>query len=115
MQRDAAAYLLDADQAARLVQQFIGSRTLEDFQQDALVEAAVERQLQIVGEALAQLTRSFPDYQSRIPDLSRIIGLRNILVHGYAFVVPERIWRIATEDVPRLRLHLQQLLREVTE
>ena len=115
MRHEAAAYFGDADQAAGLAQEFVQGRMREDMATDALLRSGVERQLQIVGEALSQLARLDGDLASRIPDLSDIVGLRNILVHGYAKVNLDRLWRVLHEDVPSLRLHLQSLLREVTE
>ncbi len=115
MRHAAAAYLRDADQAAGLAQEFVQGRAREDMATDALLRSGVERQLQIVGEALSQLARLDGDLASRIPDLSDIVGLRNILVHGYATVNLDRLWRVLHEDVPTLRLQLQALLREVAE
>ena len=115
MRREAAAYLRDADQAAGLAQEFAEGRTREDMASDALLRSGVERQLQIVGEALSQLARLDGELASKIPDLSDIIGLRNILVHGYAKVNLDRLWRVVHEDVPTLRLQLQTLLRAVTQ
>ncbi len=115
MQREPAVYLWDAERAAGLAIQFVEGRIAEDLSTDLLLRAAVERQVQVVGEALNQLTRLDPTYVTRIPDLPRIIGLRNILVHGYAMVDLDRLWRVVQEDVPPLRSLLQALLREVTK
>ena len=115
MRHEAAAYLGDADQAAGLAQDFVQGRTPEDMATDALLRSGVERQLQIVGEALSQLTRLDGELASKIPDLSDIVGLRNILVHGYAKVNLDRLWRVLHEDVPTLRLQLRTLLRAVTQ
>jgi hypothetical protein len=57
MQLEAKKYLFDMRRAAALVAEFTAGLSLEEYQQRAIVRAAVERQLQIVGEALAQLTK----------------------------------------------------------
>lgn len=113
MPRDVAAYLIDANDAARLALEFIDGRQAADLSTDAVLRSALERQVQIVGEALSQLARLDPSYVAKIPDLPRIVALRNILVHGYAAVDRERLWDIATEELPPLRPLLQQMLREV--
>ena len=110
MQRDPASFLWDARQAADAVIAFTRGRTREDLPEDLLLRSAVERQLEIVGEALSQLSRLDPVLARRIPDVSRIIGLRNILVHGYAQVDAERVWRIVQENLPELRATLDRLL-----
>jgi uncharacterized protein with HEPN domain len=112
MQRDPASFLWDARQAADAVIAFTRGRTGEDLQKDLLLRSAVERQMEIIGEALSQLSRLNPALARQVPDLSRIIGLRNILVHGYAQVDPARVWRIIQENLPELRATLDRLLGE---
>ena len=84
----------------------------EDFRTDLLLRSAVERQFQIIGEALNQLARSHPGLAGQIPDLPRIIAFRNILVHGYAVVDDQIVWQAVQEHLPRLRDALQRLLKE---
>ena len=103
MQRDPKAYLWDAHEAIDAVLEFTSGRNLEDFQQDVMLRSAVERQLEIVGEALNQLDRHNHDVANRIPDLPQIVGFRNILIHGYATVDPERVWLIIQQSLPGLR------------
>lgn len=112
MQRNAEAYLWDAVRAAEAVQSFVRGRNYEVFVQDNLVCSAVERQLQIVGEALAQLGKLDPQSAAKVPDLPRIIAFRNILVHGYAGIDYETVWRLIQEKLPELITNLRTLLDE---
>ncbi|HEV2098467.1 MAG TPA: HepT-like ribonuclease domain-containing protein [Stellaceae bacterium] len=112
MQRDARAYLWDAVQAANSVRAFIRARNYEAFAEDDLVRSAVERQLQIVGEALAQLAKLDPQSAATVPDLPRIIAFRNILVHGYAGIDYETVWRLIQEKLPELISNLTAILDE---
>jgi uncharacterized protein with HEPN domain len=48
-----------------------------------MLRSAVERQFEIIGEALSQLAKIDPAVAARIPDLRRIVGFRNVLIHGY--------------------------------
>ena len=98
MQRRAAVYLWDAERAAALALEFVEDRSGGDPSTDSLLRAGAEREIQIIGEALNQLSRLNPAYASRMPNLPRIVGLRNILVHGYHMVVA-RLWRVVHEDV----------------
>jgi uncharacterized protein with HEPN domain len=110
MQRDARAFLWDAVKAAEAVQAFVRGRDYDAFVEDDLVRSAVERQLQIVGEALAQLAKSDPESSAKLPDLPRIIAFRNILVHGYAGIDYDTVWRLIREKLPELRANLTALL-----
>jgi uncharacterized protein with HEPN domain len=101
----------DAAEAADAVTAFITGRTLDDYVSDRLLHSAVERQLTILGEALAQLARVDAEIAARVPDLRKIVAFRNILVHGYAIVEHEIVWRAAVqEDLPALRRTLHELL-----
>ncbi len=72
--------------------------------------AAVERQFEIIGEALNQLTRVSPDLATQVPELARIIVFQNIIVHGYAIVDNDIVWGVVQDDLPVLRDALQRLL-----
>ena len=115
MPRDPATYLWDAERACGLVLAFSEGRSLPDLTSDPLLRSALERQLQNMGEALAQLARVDANLAGRVPKLDQIVGFRNVLVHGYYQLNYATIWIAITDDVPALRAQLQELLREVTE
>ena len=83
MRHDARAYLWDAQTAADLILEFTRGRSLDDYLADAMLRSAVERQFEIIGEALNQLTKLAPTIARRIPDIRQIIDFRNVLIHGY--------------------------------
>jgi uncharacterized protein with HEPN domain len=110
MQRDARCYLWDALRAAESVQAFVRGKTREAFVEDDLLRSAVERQLQIIREALSQLARVDPQMASNVPELGRIIAFRNILVHGYAAIDYVTVWRLIEDKLPELQTNLRMLL-----
>ncbi len=85
-QRDPRAYLLDMQQAIELVHVAAHGKTLAEYERDAILRSAVERQFITIGEALTQLLRLIPEPQARISHTRQIIAFRNILVHGYAAI-----------------------------
>ena len=103
MPRDPRAYLWDVREAADRIARFVRDRDIEAFVADDLVASAVERQLEIIGEALSQLTTVAPDVAKQIHDLPRIGGLRNVIIHAYIKVRRDWIWRDVHADLPRLR------------
>jgi uncharacterized protein with HEPN domain len=70
----------------------------------------VERQFEIIGEALNQLSRLDRELAARIPDLPRIVAFRNILIHGYAVVDDELVWQVLVERLPGLEAAIRELL-----
>jgi uncharacterized protein with HEPN domain len=77
---------------------------------DALLRSAVERQFEIIGEALAQLARRDPTRAAQVPDYRQVIALRNVLIHGYADVDDELVWALLTTRLPSLQAAVRQRL-----
>ena len=112
MRREPKSYLWDAGEAVDAIVAFTRGRTVEDFERDLLLRSAVERQFEIIGEALGNLARHEKALAEQIPDLPQIVAFRNILVHGYAVVDNQRVWRVVHESLPKLRDTLNRLLGE---
>ncbi len=113
MPRDPRALLADALEAARSIERFRRDLDLDSFRADELVRAAVERKLEIVGEALNRLSREEPELAGRIPDIGRIVGFRNVLAHGYDVVDDEIVWDAITIDLPELTTRIETMLAEL--
>ena len=113
MQRDAGAFLWDVLQAADAILRFIAGLNAESYAAADVVHSAVERKFEIIGEALAQLSKLDPVLAARVPDLREIIAFRNVLIHSYAVVEHERVWRIAEGSPPVPRTTVAVLLDEL--
>lgn len=110
MPPDRRKYLYDIQQACRRVQRFTQDRTLNDYLDDELLRSAVERQFEIIGEALSQLQKIDPSMTSSIQESRRIIAFRNILIHGYASIHNETVWGVVQNDLPLLTRQIDGLL-----
>jgi len=110
MQRDTRAFLWDVLNAAKKIERFLQGQTRDDFIRDELLQSAVERQLAIIGEALRQLSKAAPAVAQEVGDVEQIIGLRNVLIHGYATVDSDLIWRFVQEGLPALKDTVERLL-----
>mgnify|MGYP000087081683 CR=1 FL=1 len=84
MSKQPDVYLELALKALERVPRFLAGRTLKAYLADDLCQSAVERQLEIAGDALGQLRKLDPDLFARVPDGALIVAFRNVLAHGYA-------------------------------
>lgn len=110
MRLETKKHLLDIQQAAALASEFVAGRTFADYQRTAMLRAAVERQCEIIGEALAKLAKTDEPAAARITDYRRIIAFRNILIHGYTEVDHRLVWDVVTIKVPALSAEVSGLL-----
>jgi uncharacterized protein with HEPN domain len=112
MHPDAAKLLWDAQLAADRVSRFCAGKTFANYDADELLCSAVERQLEIVGESLNQLSRVDAATASLLPDLPRIVAFRNVLIHGYASVDNHIVWGVIETNLPPLITALHRLLEQ---
>jgi uncharacterized protein with HEPN domain len=110
--REVKKLLFDVQEACALVLRFMEGRTLDQYMTDRMLQSAVERQAEIIGEALRQASELDPSLTEKIPDLRRIIAFRNRLAHGYADVSPMIVWGIAADDVPKLLAGVRAIMSE---
>jgi len=100
------AYLWDMADAARAAVGFIEGRRFEDLLSNRMLRSAVERNLEIVGEAARRVSTETRD---ELPDIAwtSIIGLRNVLAHEYDEIRYEILWRICKAELPVLIRQLE--------
>ena len=104
-----AAYLWDMLDAARAIQTFVLSRSFEEYQADRMLRGAVERHIEIIGEAASRVSRGFRAAHPEIP-WQRIIAQRNVLAHEYGEIDDGLVWRVATGRIPELIGQLKQIM-----
>ena len=112
MRPESPKYLYDVREAIDKIITFTRGCDLARYTRDEMLRSAVERQLEIIGEALAQLARRDPDAVGRVTEYPRIIAFRNILIHGYAEVDSRLVWAIVTTRLSALRSEVVSLLTE---
>lgn len=113
MGRDPRAFLWDVRENSDAIAQFVRGREQKDYLADSMLRAAVERKLEIIGEALNQLSKVAPELAARVPEAAQAIGLRNVLIHGYTLTDNNIVWRTIQTDIPRLRTNVDALLDEL--
>ena len=104
--------MYDIQQAVVRISEFTQGKRFEDYQSEAMLRAAVERQFEIIGEALVRLARLDQELAAQVSEHRRIIAFRNILIHGYADVDDRLVWDFAQTRVPALLREVEALLAE---
>jgi uncharacterized protein with HEPN domain len=107
--RNASERLRDILEAITAIERY-RDRDKQTFERDELLQAWFLRHLQIIGEAARALPEDVRGLAPTIP-WPKIIGMRNILVHGYFEIDTEIVWDAATRDVPALKPAVEGLLR----
>lgn len=107
-QRD-AAYLWDMLDAAKAVREFIADRLFHEYTVNRMLRGAVERQVEIIGEAANKVSGEFKEKHSEIR-WRQIISQRNVLAHEYGEVEDELLWKVATVHIPVLIQQLEKII-----
>ena len=96
------------------IRRFAEGHELEDFQEDRQLRYAIERALEIIGEATANVSEEVKAKDETLP-WREMRGLRNIVAHEYHRVDPARVWRVVTEDIPSTQEKVRVLLKMVKQ
>jgi uncharacterized protein with HEPN domain len=108
--RDPEKYLYDMLSSCQFLIDFTAGKTIDNYIKERAFRSALERELQIIGEALIQLEKVAPDIAAKIPEYQNIIGFRHVLVHGYANLDPATVWNVVETKVPTLAQKIKLLL-----
>lgn len=114
MPRRDEAYALDMLIAAKTAIRFVEGKSHEQFLQDELLQSALIRQIQIIGEAAWKLSAEFRDANPEVA-WAKIIGMRHRLVHDYLNVDLELVWAVAIQHAPELVESLAKILPRDSE
>jgi uncharacterized protein with HEPN domain len=110
MNNRAKKLLFDVLASGRSILQWCKGRSLEDYARDRQFRRAVEREFEIIGEALGRLAQAEPAASQRITDWQRIVSFRNRIIHGYDTIDDAAVWGIAESHLPRLVAEVEALL-----
>jgi uncharacterized protein with HEPN domain len=112
MQREFGFYLWDVDAAISDILSFTAGMTFEQYDANRMVQRAVERSFEIVGEALKQAEKNFPGKLDSLPNYSLAARFRDRLAHGYFTIRQELVWEIIHEELLPLQKAVKVLLRD---
>jgi uncharacterized protein with HEPN domain len=103
------AYLQDMLDAGEAVVRHAAGRTREELDTNEMLRDAVERRVEVFGEAARRVSQGMRNAHPEIP-WQKIMATRNILAHEYDEVDEDVLWRIATQHIPETLVQLRRLL-----
>lgn len=115
MDNRAKKLLFDILASGRSIRQWCSTRNFAAYSEDRLFRRAVEREFEIIGEALGRLAQTDSDVASRITDLRRIVSFRNRIIHGYDAIDDAAVWGVAEGHLPRLVAEVESPLSDAGE
>src|SRR3989304_7181068 len=102
MNNETKKNLIDVLQAAEEIETFVRGMDFKTYQTNVVTQRAVERDFEIIGEALNRIKNTDNELLENISEHHRIIGFRNILIHGYDVVDEGIVWKAITQHLPIL-------------
>lgn len=112
MPRDARKILFDVLTSITAIEDFTTAKTIDDYRVNRMLRSAVEREYEIIGEAVRRLEVDFEDIFRRITDGRKMIDFRNLLIHGYDSVSDEIVWSIISNNLGILKNEARALFEE---
>jgi len=110
MDRNVKKYLFDIATAINRIEEYIGHpKIFTDYENNRQLQQAVERNLEIVGEATKRILEIEPDVN--ISNARRIVNARNRIIHGYDDIDTAEIWSIVINNLPVLKQEVEMLLQ----
>lgn len=104
-------YLFDILESAKSIEEYVGpDLNFKNYQSNKMLRRAVEREFEIIGEALKSIDRINPDLE--ISGKRQIIGMRNRVIHGYDKIDNEILWGAIVKHLPKLRFEVEHFLSE---
>jgi uncharacterized protein with HEPN domain len=112
MTRDPRLYLDEILESINQIETYTADLTAEQFQSNLLIQDAVARRLEIIGEAVKHLPAEITDRHPDVP-WKRVAGMRDVLIHGYFGVDMELTWTVVKSSLPDLRTSIGAIIEEM--
>ncbi len=111
MQDEIKVWLEDIEKAIAEINEFLPEpKDFHEFEQDVKTKRAVERNIEIIGEAMSRILRTDPNIA--ISDSRKIVDTRNRIIHGYDSVSDDVIWLLVVRYLPVLEKEIKELKKE---
>lgn len=104
--------LEDILKSIKLIEEYSEGISFDTFVADTMRYYAIMKNVEIIGEAANMLTRDFRETNTELP-WREIIGMRNVLVHGYSNISNEQLWSAVKDDIPEIKSVINNYLHNI--
>lgn len=111
MKKDDSIFLKHMLDAINLIEEYLRDKDYDEFKNNRMLQDAVIREIEIIGEATKNLSMAFRNKHPNIP-WRQIAGMRDKLIHGYFGVDVDAVWDTVMKDIPSLKEKLQKIIKE---
>lgn len=111
MDREIKTWLFDILSSIEEIEVFLpeSQRVFADYKKEVKTKRAIERNLEIIGEAVGRILKKDPQF--KLSQSRKIVDVRNRIIHGYDIISDELIWGIIINDLPKLKSEIVELLK----
>ena len=111
MKHEIKKHLYDVNVSINSIFEYLGNkRDFKEYLNNKLLRRAIEREIEIIGEAISRILKQYPDL--KIENARRIVDTRNWVIHGYDKGDDVIIWGIVVNHLPKLQKEIQTLLKD---
>ncbi len=105
-------WLYDVQLAIAEIEQYFEKEEKDflKYRKNTMLKRTVERDLEIIGEAINRIVKKDASYENKITEAKAIIGLRNQVIHAYDNISDENIWSILIKHLPILKAEINTLI-----
>ncbi len=109
--KEDSVYIKHILESINNIEMWTKDASFEDFSEDSdLLQSAVIRQLEIIGEATGKVSEELKDKYNEIP-WKKVMGMRNRLIHEYMSIDLSLTWGVVQTEIPELKIQLEKLLK----
>ena len=112
LKRDFKLFLFDILASIDAIEEYFNKINKKEFFESQLLQDAVVRRLEIIGEASKNIPLRIKNQNEEIP-WKKIVGLRNVITHEYFGVNLERVWNIVKDDLPEFKKQIKKIYDEL--
>ena len=110
MEKTVKKYFEDIKEACQYIEEDLRDQSLEDYLKNRPLRQTVERNLEIIGEAVGKASKIDPAVRENLPEAGKLVGLRNRLIHGYDSIIHPQIYQSAKDLLPDLERKVDERL-----